>query len=75
MADLDMETVGQLERMIELLDQYPQIVPNAVYEFSMWADGQKFNDDQWWNEQTRREQADKFINWLQERIADESNSR
>jgi hypothetical protein len=66
------ETINQLEQIIELLDNYPEITSAAAAVIYDWLNGKDaYTNDNWVN-MTRHQQAQQFIEWFEDQINNRS---
>lgn len=73
------ETVGQLQFILELLDQLPTITFVIHDNLTRWLD-EDYEDGEvlsWlsWKDMTRVQQAEDWIQWLQEEITIQEKKR
>jgi predicted AAA+ superfamily ATPase len=62
------ETVGQLQFILELLDQLPFITFSLHDNMTQWLDENYENREPSWTSMDRVQQAEDWIQWLREEI-------
>jgi hypothetical protein len=62
------ETVEQLQSILELLDQIP-FITHVIYDnMTRWLDEDYEDCEPSWNDMNRVQQAEDWVQWLQEEI-------